>query len=201
MNYKAVYDAIIKNAKSRIINEDASCYEMHHIIPKSLGGDNSKENLILLSLKEHYVAHHCLAKIGNIKMLWAFWMMSNNRGFKISAREYYNLRSNLKHSEETKRKIGESNTGKYHTEETKRKIGNLQLGESNRMFGKHHTEETKLKMKESHYGERNINFGKHRNDSTKQKIANSMKGKILTESHKQKIRDYYKRKKLGDVNA
>lgn len=200
MNYKVIYDAIIENAKRRIINNDAN-YELHHIIPKSLGGTNDADNLILLSLKEHYVAHHCLSKLGENKMLWAFWMMSNNRGFKISANEYVKLRLNLKHTEETKRKISKANTGKFHTKETKRKIGELQLGELNHMFNKPHTEESKLKMCNSHKGEKNVNFGKSRNVETKLKIANSLKGKALSEQHKQKIRDAIKRKKIGDVNA
>ena len=32
-------------------------YERHHIIPKSLGGTNDKTNLVLLSAREHYIAH------------------------------------------------------------------------------------------------------------------------------------------------
>ena len=32
-------------------------FESHHIIPKSLGGDDSISNLVLLTAKEHYLAH------------------------------------------------------------------------------------------------------------------------------------------------
>jgi len=38
-------------------------YEQHHILPKSLGGNNSKLNLILLTPKEHFVAHLLLVRI------------------------------------------------------------------------------------------------------------------------------------------
>ena len=36
--------------------------EKHHILPKSMGGTNDKENLIYLSYREHYLAHYMLAK-------------------------------------------------------------------------------------------------------------------------------------------
>lgn len=37
--------------------------EGHHIIPKSLGGSNSKKNIAVLSLKEHFIIHFILTKI------------------------------------------------------------------------------------------------------------------------------------------
>lgn len=36
-------------------------YEVHHICPKSLGGDNTRENLVKLSTYDHIVAHYLLA--------------------------------------------------------------------------------------------------------------------------------------------
>lgn len=38
-------------------------YERHHIVPKSLGGDNSKENLVLLTAREHFICHWLLTKM------------------------------------------------------------------------------------------------------------------------------------------
>ena len=37
-------------------------FESHHITPKWLGGSNKKENLVLLTAKEHYLAHLLLWK-------------------------------------------------------------------------------------------------------------------------------------------
>lgn len=34
----------------------------HHIIPRHLGGDNQKENIILLSVQDHAKAHLLLAE-------------------------------------------------------------------------------------------------------------------------------------------
>lgn len=52
-------------------------WEFHHIIPKSLGGDNSEDNLIPLTAREHFLAHYLLTKIysegvAHSKMVFAF---------------------------------------------------------------------------------------------------------------------------------
>ena len=54
--------------------------EKHHILPKSMGGDNSKENLVLLPASIHFEVHRLLTlfTLGDsyIKMRMAFnWMM------------------------------------------------------------------------------------------------------------------------------
>jgi len=52
-------------------------YEIHHIIPKSLGGSDNKENLVLLTAREHYIAHWLLYKSlsrkDKAKMAYAFF--------------------------------------------------------------------------------------------------------------------------------
>ncbi|AUS02907.1 HNH nuclease [Vibrio phage 2.275.O._10N.286.54.E11] len=60
MNYKKHYDAMINRAKNRILEGYS---EKHHIIPKCMGGDNSKSNLVALTGREHFVAHQLLIKI------------------------------------------------------------------------------------------------------------------------------------------
>jgi len=76
--YTNWYYTIINNAKNRkILNYDV---EKHHIIPKSLGGNNSKNNLVNLSYREHFLCHWLLIKMtdgkNNMKMLFAFNSMS-----------------------------------------------------------------------------------------------------------------------------
>lgn len=58
--YTRLYYMIIERAKSRTIS---SYTENHHIIPKSLGGDNSKDNLVSLTAREHFVCHLLLTKM------------------------------------------------------------------------------------------------------------------------------------------
>ena len=53
-------------------------YELHHIIPKCepFNGSNKKENLVLLTAKEHFICHLLLTKMcegyKKNKMMWAF---------------------------------------------------------------------------------------------------------------------------------
>jgi hypothetical protein len=76
--YTKWYYTIINNAKDRLITEYS---EKHHIIPRSLGGTNDKNNIIRLTSKEHFVVHLLLTKmtIGNAKykMNFALHMLSN----------------------------------------------------------------------------------------------------------------------------
>ena len=59
MNYGRIYDELIERGKNRILE---GYYEVHHIVPRCLGGDDSKDNLVNLTPEEHYVAHQLLVK-------------------------------------------------------------------------------------------------------------------------------------------
>lgn len=161
--YTKWYYAIIDNAKQRSIT---TYTETHHIIPKSLGGSNEKDNLVVLTAREHFVCHLLLTKmtVGNAqrKMIFAataMMQLQNNRQtrHRVTNRLYQYIReqnslarkgtkqtleSNQKNSDSHKG-IRWSNgmTGKKHTNETKAKMSLIQKG-------KKHTEETKRKLSE-----------------------------------------------------
>jgi hypothetical protein len=59
--YSKCYFRIIEKSKSRKL--DDIYVEKHHIFPKSLDGDNSKENVIELTAKEHFICHLLLTKM------------------------------------------------------------------------------------------------------------------------------------------
>jgi hypothetical protein len=62
--YLKYYTHIIENSiKKERSKKDKCYYEKHHIIPKSLGGSNSKINLVYLTAREHYVVHLLLVRI------------------------------------------------------------------------------------------------------------------------------------------
>ena len=63
-----------------------------------------------------------------------------------------------KHSEETKRKIGQSSKGRKHSEASKREMSVLQIGTKNSFYGKHHTEEVKKKISLITKGKNNPNW-------------------------------------------
>ena len=62
MNYSKIYLDFIN---SRIVRElsPGVYYESHHILPRSAGGDDSDDNLINLTIREHVFAHLLLTKI------------------------------------------------------------------------------------------------------------------------------------------
>lgn len=66
------YEDLIDFAKNQDRKKSKGLYlERHHIIPKSMGGDDSKNNLVLLTLQEHVMAHYLLAlKYENVNIQW-----------------------------------------------------------------------------------------------------------------------------------
>lgn len=94
MNYRENYFKLIEKAKNR--KELPKVCEIHHIIPKSIGGSDDKNNLIILTLKEHYLAHYLLCKFTSgedrNKMLCAFMLMSGFDKYSPSAKKYEELR-------------------------------------------------------------------------------------------------------------
>lgn len=67
----------------------------HHIFPKCLGGTNEKSNIIILTNREHYIAHLILWKTYGQKLAFAFHTLSYTQGRKLSSRQYENLRADF----------------------------------------------------------------------------------------------------------
>lgn len=100
MDYLKHYKNLIESRlKLKRTKNDGIYYEKHHIVPKSLGGSNSPKNLILLTAKEHFVAHLLLhyARPHSKSLaygLWCLYTMSN--GYKIkSSRLFSYIRENI----------------------------------------------------------------------------------------------------------
>jgi hypothetical protein len=75
MNYNNLYVNLLLKHGTEVKPADGY-YELHHIIPKSMGGGNEKDNLIYLSGRAHFIAHWLLYKIhDNKQMARAFFGM------------------------------------------------------------------------------------------------------------------------------
>jgi len=147
-----------QNAKNRTF---LTYFENHHILPKCLGGTNDNENLILLTAREHYIAHYLLAKIyPDAGLAQAIWKMTYSGN-------YVNVGS-LSYSRERKKYI-EKFTGKGSPCYGVPKTGEHRTKLSIANLGKKHSPLTKTKISEARKG---IKF----TNSHKQKISNSMKG-------------------------
>jgi len=201
MNYKKIYNILIEKAKIRDLAPLKEYNEIHHIIPRCMGGNNDKNNLVKLYPEEHYVAHQLLLKIypDNRKLIYAAHMLANiascNKEYGWIRRKYVEANSGEKHyrfgkqlSEEIKQKISNSLTGpnhpmygKHFSNEIKQKIS---LGNK----GKTRTEETKRKISLSKKGQNHPNYGKHLSSKVKQKISLGNKGKPKSEEHKANLR-------------
>jgi hypothetical protein len=99
-------------------------FEFHHIIPKCIGGDDSLNNLIPLTIREHLLAHFLLTKIypSDSKLAYSYYKMSCYHSSSISSKKAAEIRENYfqkyhgpnfgkKMSEEQKKKISESKKG------------------------------------------------------------------------------------------
>lgn len=146
MNYNHHYRALIDRASTRNLTPDIDV-EVHHIIPKCLGGTNSKDNLVELTPEEHFVAHQLLVKIypTSKKLVLALSAMrmsnkSHSRNNKmygwikranVAARKgvQQTVESNMKRKNALKgRKTSIGMLGTSHRQETKNKISVSQIG-------------------------------------------------------------------------
>lgn len=144
--YTKWYYSIINNARNRVLTDYT---EKHHIIPKSLGGNNTKDNLVTLSSREHYVCHLLLTKMVNgenkRKMTFALHSMLRSskiqKRYKLNSRQYEIVRIHF------------SNVmSEYMIEISKNRD---YKGEKNPFFGKKHSDNTKEKTSgQNHYTKR-----------------------------------------------
>ena len=99
MNYQKIYNSLVEYRQQNPAN---GYVEKHHILPKSMGGSDEAANLVVLTGREHWVAHLLLWKIHrNSQTVHACHMMAMRckaRGIsKVrSSRMYETLR--IEHS-------------------------------------------------------------------------------------------------------
>lgn len=153
MNHKNIYYQLIERAKSRSSVID---YETHHILPKSLGGPNTKDNLVKLSLREHFVAHLLLTKmyegIEKRKMYFAFYRLSN-RHKTTNGRFYENSKK------QAKKYLSEIHSGKTLSPEHIQTIKLRTAGENNPNYGRKHSKDNIELMSKVKIGNTNARVG------------------------------------------
>ena len=172
--YTKWYYQLVENVQNRILPEE-TYIERHHIIPVSLGGSNKKENIVILTAREHYIAHALLWKMTmdlkhHNKMSMALHVMVNGSGNKKQHRTYL-----------INSKVYENNRKEYSKIQSEK-----MAGEGNSFFGKKHTEESLTKIKEANArtkeirsakatGVNNPRFGKKNSKEMCEQISKSLK--------------------------
>lgn len=189
MNYKRIYDSIIKNARSKIY-EDYT--EKHHILPKCIGGNNNLDNIIVFSAKEHFICHLLLAKIYGGKLIHAAHMMSNmgrygSKQYTWLKEEHAHLMS-LTHrgkivSKETKQKQSDSWTKERRSNFSRKMKGRKRSKEHTekirqKLIGKKHTEEHKRNISIGNKGIKNGMFGKTHTKDARKRMSDANKIKV-----------------------
>lgn len=167
--YTRIYYEIIENARLRTLSDDVYT-ERHHIIPKSLGGDNTKNNLISLTAREHYICHLLLPKMiegkGKYKMLCAIIRMANSnqnqlRKIKSKMYERVKIEKAAMHSK-------------------------LYRGKNNPFYSMNHSKETKQKLREAR-ARQVERQGDTMTAEARAKLSAAAKGRVLSKTHKEKI--------------
>lgn len=193
LNYFALYQKIIDAAKSSPCPTKG---EWHHIVPRSMGGNNSPENLIKLTYKAHFIAHRILVKIfpENRSMIHAANMMASIHN---SSKSYSFLRHKIseimknnrrgagrKVSDIDKLKTSERSKGnKYCLGRVLSDITKMKISQSR--IGMKFSFETCKKLSLAAQG-RQTCLGVPKTDEQKQKISNSLKNKIQSFETRQK---------------
>lgn len=185
MDYQSHYDRLITAGRLRDLG---NCYkERHHIIPRCLGGNNDKSNIVELTPEEHYVAHQLLIKLNpnHSGIASAAIMMSvnsnslnrsNNKLYGWLRRKFSASRKGASVPEETRNKLRLHNLGKTLTVEHKSAItsGLLKYYEfsekkPSKLRGCKLSEETRIKISIARKGSK-------ASEETKKKLSESHKG-------------------------
>ena len=136
MNYNKIYSNIVRRALLQNRKKSNGVYfEKHHILPKCLGGNDKKDNLVLLTFKEHFICHQLLYKMyenteNAYKLMYALhrmYLKGNNNGVVKSGKFYEEVREKFCKQQSDRAKL---RVGRKCTEETKKKIGLIHKGKS-----------------------------------------------------------------------
>ena len=135
-------------------------YENHHIVMKSMGGTDDPENRVMLTPREHFVAHWLLWRIHrNRATSMAFFSMCQFR--KGERKTHYRSSRGYEEARESRFRTGVS-------DETKKLMSEAKLG---KVFSIEH----KRHLSEAFKGRKPWNLGKLASDDLKRKYSESAK--------------------------
>lgn len=144
---------------------------LHHKFPRSFSKkdgteiDNDEDNLVSLSLADHFIVHYYLwkcAKKGYRGMMAKAFVFMRKKAVAYATDETIeqiakDYEASMKDAAEV---LSKAFRGKHHSKETKNKMSEMKKRENNPMYGKQHSDETKKKMSKALKGKPAWNKGK-----------------------------------------
>lgn len=118
------YQRFIDGLKGQSVDGYA---EVHHIVPRSLGGSDDDDNLIRLTARQHYVAHWMLARAIGGAASRSFFMMSNLGKYgKVNSATYEIARA--EYADQVSKQLKGKPSQCAFSYETKQKMRDAKLG-------------------------------------------------------------------------
>lgn len=104
-HYTRWYTELTERARTRSLPEN-TLFESHHIVPLSLGGLDTGDNVVRLTSREHFIAHLLLVRMttgqDRYKMVYAARLMSGRT--KPTGRNYEWFRREFREAEKLRKK-------------------------------------------------------------------------------------------------
>lgn len=158
MDYQKLYNNLVDSARKN----SEGYLETHHIVPKCMGGNDDKDNLVKMTARQHFIAHWLLYKIYRSSTLAHAWFSMCRCGAGQDERYV-----NSKHFAKARAALSIA-------------LSESMRGNNNGFFGKKHTEESKRKIREK----RKLQVT---TEETKRKMSETRTGVVKSEEHRRKI--------------
>jgi hypothetical protein len=170
--------------------------EKHHVLPKSMGGNDASSNIIYLTARQHFVAHWMLWKTYGGSMTTAFNYMNGitrygqrinsrtaemlkheeierqkQKTFSIETRlKMSNAKLGTKRPDELIEKIRQAQIGRKLSDEWRANVSKGKRGKSNGRLGCVVSEETKKRIGDAQRGELNHMAGRKHSPETRERM-------------------------------
>ena len=155
------YNNFISALKGQVVEGYS---EKHHIVPRSHGGSNKKDNLIALTPRQHFIAHRMLWKAYGGSMARAYFMMSATGKYgKIGSKTYSMARE--EYSKQVVIQMAKKPNIPAFTPEHRQKLRMAKLGKK---LSPQHRENVRLAV-----------IGRKCSEETKMKISNTKRQAYL----------------------
>lgn len=132
--YYNLYHKIVNKYKHLDLKKYNGLYlEKHHIVPRCIGGLDTKDNLVNIPAREHFLLHWMLCRIYKLPKLYhAFKYMTSinpNQDKRYTSKSFKYARElsakafiGFKHSEESRLKISKAGMNRIISDETRIKL-------------------------------------------------------------------------------